>query len=128
VKAFHVALFVLGAWLASVALAEDASAPDRSSSLHAALIKEATGEPVLLMLVPGGSLIAVTPSGAFKRTLSAGPIDDAIFDPPHDIVWLRRDDRVEALELRKSAAAPIVIADRIPVPADFSVVHQHGEE
>jgi hypothetical protein len=90
--------------------APPATAPPTSGKeLRASLLEAAGGKPVLLALDAKGQLVARTADGGFTRVLLAGPYGDAAPDADRDLVWLRDDHKLDVLDLRGKALAPVTV-------------------
>ncbi|HEY0479952.1 MAG TPA: hypothetical protein VGD37_20675 [Kofleriaceae bacterium] len=85
------------------------AAPTSSKELRASLLEAAGGKPVLLALDGKGQLVARTADGGFTRVLLAGPYGDAAPDADRDLVWLRDDHKLDVLDLRGKALAPVTV-------------------
>jgi hypothetical protein len=89
--------------------APPAPAPAGGKPIRASLIEAAGGKPVLLALDGKGQLVARTVDGGLSRVLLAGPYGDAAPDADRDLVWLRDDHKLDVLDLRGAAPAPITL-------------------
>lgn len=77
--------------------------------IRASLIEAAGGKPVLLALDGKGQLVARTVDGGVSRVLLPGPYGDAAPDAERDLVWLRDDHKLDVLDLRGAALAPVTV-------------------
>jgi hypothetical protein len=77
--------------------------------IRASLIEAAGGKPVLLALDGTGQLVARTVDGGVSRVLLPGPYGDAAPDAERDLVWLRDDHKLDVLDLRGPALAPVTV-------------------
>jgi hypothetical protein len=70
----------------------------------------AAGSPVLLYLVNETGVWARSADGKLSRSIARGPVQEAIYDPKLDLLWVRRSGKVEVMDLRqpKPKAIPIV--------------------
>lgn len=77
--------------------------------IRASLVEAAGGKPVLLALDGKGQLVARTVDGGLSRVLLPGPYGDAAPDAERDLVWLRDDHKLDVLDLRGAALAPVTL-------------------
>src|SRR5690349_12720417 len=107
-----------GAGTGSAAPAPPAPAPPAPAApastpggkpIRASLVEAAGGKPVLLALDDKGALVARTVDGAVSRVLLPGPYGDAAPDADRDLVWLRDDHKLDVLDLRGAALAPVTV-------------------
>jgi len=98
-----------GAGTASAAPAPTAPPAPAGKPIRASLIEAAGGKPVLLALDGKGQLVARTVDGGVSRVLLPGPYGDAAPDAERDLVWLRDDHKLDVLDLRGPALAPVTV-------------------
>jgi hypothetical protein len=100
---------VSAASAAPPASAAPAAPPPSAKAIRATLLEAAGDRPVLLALDAKGQLVARTVDGAFTRVLVPGPYGDAAPDAERDLVWLRDDHKLDVLDLRGKALAPVTV-------------------
>jgi hypothetical protein len=114
-----VPLLTLGALGSGLVL--PAGAADRAEGLSAALARAAGSEPVfLLMRSEADQLVARTAGGTVDREI-ARAAQRPLFDDRLQMVWLRSDDRLEALDLTEAIPTPRVIVKGVPPGAQVSI-------
>lgn len=100
---------------AAVASAPAAPAAAPGKPLRQQLVEAAKGYPVLLAIDDQGRLVARMIDNSFSQVIAPGPYGDAAIDASLDLVWLRKDDRLEVLDLR--TADPPQLAISFPAKA-----------
>ncbi|HEX3696363.1 MAG TPA: hypothetical protein VH374_13355 [Polyangia bacterium] len=88
-----------------------ATAKNAAGSLTDAVRDAAAGSPVLLVL-SDNAVEARSADGKFKRVIVPGPVQQAIYDPALDLLWVRRLNSIEVWDLRqpKPKAVPVIAA------------------
>jgi len=64
---------------------------------------------VLLYLVNATGVQARSADGKLRRTIVAGPVQEAVYDAPLEVLWIRREGRAEIVDLRKPKPKPVPI-------------------
>jgi hypothetical protein len=103
------------------ARAETPPPPSVTDSLRTA----ANGSPVLLVLVDR-AVQARSADGKLSREIAKAPVQKAVYDPTLDLLWVRRSDRLEVIDLRQSAPAAIPIATGLGHEGEFVIQMKGG--
>lgn len=96
-----------------------APVPMPSDATVSMLVREAGGEPVLLV-ERDGAIVATTPSGKLAHVIAKPRVRRAFYDVRAWTIWFLRDGRLVAIDLSRTTMAEVVVAESMP-DIDFIV-------
>lgn len=94
--------------------------PAPVASFADTLRKAAAGQPVFFLLA-AGVVEARSVNDTVRRSVVAAPVQEALYDPALDLLWVRREGRLEAVDLRKANPTPVPIVADMGEEGEFVV-------
>jgi hypothetical protein len=89
---------------------------------------DAHDHQLFLTLSREGAIVVRSLDGKQNKTVARGPFNEAVLDPDLDLVWARRNDRLEVIDLRENESGVRLIATGIPPGTKWSILRHLGAE
>jgi hypothetical protein len=107
-----VGLLIVASWAAGCDYAQAQPAPPASTAAFADTLRKAAGAQPVFFLLADGAVEARSVEGALRRTIVSAPVQEGLYDAALDLLWVRREGRLEVVDLRKANPVPVpIVAD-----------------
>jgi hypothetical protein len=102
-----VALFLVAAGLVGCSRAQAQQPLQAPPATFTDTLRKAAGEQPVFFLLSSGAVEARSADETMKRSIVPALVQEALYDAALDLLWVRREGRLEVVDLRKENPAPV---------------------